>query len=1107
MSKISLREVKLINWYGFVNETIPLSDHMTLITGENESGKSTILDAIKYAYTGDTKFNEATSKNNTGIGKRNLVSYTRCLLDPSAGIYARPADKMPNVFTHIALEYYDEINQSAFVLGVVLETSSTDNLTNGWYAAEKKTLRDLCFTYEDNGVEKPYDASDFQRKNGLKLKTKKEGIILFMQMTGLKLPYQEVSTYQRKLRNIMAYNPAAKIQEFIKESVLEEHPVRFEKLKDAKQNIERINNSLEQINQEIQDLDEILDNFGELDKQQNRLLTDDIKRKYQNVLECQKNLQGAEQRIEENRLQCRELETKIEARKKEIRNTQEQYDKVKDALQTMDASQAITASQRAIEGYEERLQKLRREVSALESFLQEIRVALEHTEIREAEQLFDDGMPEKLMDPKIDAVEKQLFLESLKRALQAARDAVLQQKYAIDDELKKIQKECVLQNEILQTCKKKKADFTFAGEQLAFIKEVNLELEQLGIPERAKMACEYVIGIKDEEWRNAIEAFLGVHRYAVIVSPTAFDIANRMLDKSGHRYLELVNTKRLMRKELVCEEDAVFHLLDIQNPHAAAYFKFWLGRIHAVPIEEVPNYDNAMSKEGKLSRNMAVTYLNFKKIKSYCLGEEAIELNRAAAQKRLNALEKEEAAALKSQKEQQEKTDSLRHAIDSFREFNLNAHREAAQTEAQLREENKHYKELLEAQRNNVEFMALSEQISRLAGELDSQRNGQNEMERQKARLEIDTENQQDASVKYKSTLQEASGILDEERMMHASVYEKAIEEYDRFRKGEAKIGGLMKQNSRERVQSSITALQTTIQSRQMLYNNRKPQEERLPLGTDAEGSYQKRKTKIWIDDLQGIQEKMREQTRKYEDIFKHEFVLSIYEHARTALADIREINKELHKLKFSTQYQFEVKMLRDHSDYAKVLNYAEYLQSANDLFDDQISFDSAGHGKYEREEIEKREKEIKNIINKMIDKNDLSEIKRFADYRNYMSYEILVTDDTIKEGKLSKTVGYNSGAGTQIPYTLILSAALSMLYNARVNSVRLLFIDEPFEKMSDHNIKLMLDFFQAQNFQVIFCAPPNRLESIGSECSVIIPLLKLKKEDMRIGKVKFHEQ
>ena len=107
----------------------------------------------------------------------------------------------------------------------------------------------------------------------------------------------------------------------------------------------------------------------------------------------------------------------------------------------------------------------------------------------------------------------------------------------------------------------------------------------------------------------------------------------------------------------------------------------------------------------------------------------------------------------------------------------------------------------------------------------------------------------------------------------------------------------------------------------------------------------------------------------------------------------------------------------------------------------------------------------------------------------------------------MSKQVGYNSGAGTQIPYTLILSAALSMLYNVRVNSVRLIFIDEPFEKMSDHNIKLMLDFFKNQDFQVIFCAPPNKLESIGNECGVIIPVLKISNDNMQIGKVKFHEQ
>ena len=38
------------------------------------------------------------------------------------------------------------------------------------------------------------------------------------------------------------------------------------------------------------------------------------------------------------------------------------------------------------------------------------------------------------------------------------------------------------------------------------------------------MACEYVSELKDEAWRDAIEAFLGVHRYAILVSPQAFDV-------------------------------------------------------------------------------------------------------------------------------------------------------------------------------------------------------------------------------------------------------------------------------------------------------------------------------------------------------------------------------------------------------------------------------------------------------------------------------------------------------------------------------------------------------------------------------------------------------
>ena len=421
-------------------------------------------------------------------------------------------------------------------------------------------------------------------------------------------------------------------------------------------------------------------------------------------------------------------------------------------------------------------------------------------------------------------------------------------------------------------------------------------------------------------------------------------------------------------------------------------------------------------------------------------------------------------------------------------------------------EEERHYKELVEAQKNNAEFMALSQELSRLGRELESRKDLKNGMDRQKARLEGDTEAKERDVAEYRMKEKGVQADLDSERMMHSSVFEKAISEYKKYICGEKKDGGLLQPSTRERNARRINELRGLIVGSQQSYNNRKQDVDRLPVGMECESSYQKRKNKIWIDDLQGIQEKLREQTRTYENIFKHEFVLGIYENANEARSDIHEINKELRKLKFSTRYQFDVRMLNDSSDYAKILRYAEYLRTSNDLFDDQLSFNSSGHGNYEKDEIEKRENEIKNIINKIIDKNDVSEIKRFADYRNYMSYEIIVNNEEIKDGKLSKTVGYNSGAGTQIPYTLILSAALSMLYNARVNSVRLIFIDEPFEKMSDHNIKLMLDFFKDQDFQVVFCAPPNKLESIGSECGVIIPVLKRSKQDMRIGQVRFHE-
>lgn len=1103
MNKTILRNIHLVNWYGFSNKTIPISENLTLISGENECGKSTILDAIKYAYTGDTQFNKATSGYNTGVGKRNLVSYTRCLVDASAGIYARPADKIPVVYTHIALEYFDQINENPFVLGVVIETAVTDIRGTYWYAMDGKKITDVSFVYEEDSLVKPYDASEFQKKYGLQMKNKKDGITLFMQMTGLKLPYQEVPKYQRKLRNIMAYNPAAKIQEFIKKSVLEEHDVNFDKLKEAKKNIEQINGSLEQINQELQDLDSILADYDEHDKKALQLKIDDIKIKYKALVECQREILEAEELIKKSVITCEDLERRIEEQDQEINDIDKIYSETRRALLDLDVSKAIEASKQLIDTYEKQLTKLNDEKRKLEIFQQKMQeMIIRLSEMGVAVQ--NDNVLGRLTSKSLEVAEKQRFIDSLKEEIQGCRDNLIGKNTLLKKELEIVQSECVEQNSIIESCNKNRMNYSNVQEQVELIKEINREFKKRDINEEAHMAYEYVVELKDENWRNAIESFLGVHRYAVIVSKDVFDIANAVLDKSRYRYVELVNTKRLMSKQLKCEEDSVFRYLTIQNETAANYFKFWLGRIHAVDIEKVPDYDNAMSMEGKLSRNMAVTYINTRKIRSYCLGSQAIELNRRSAEKRLHELEKKEQEILLEQRSLQDKSKYLQDGLDCFKEFNLNVHKEWSDVSVNLNNERGHYKELLEAQKNNVEFMALNERVSVLESQLNIKKNDRKKNIDQKTILEARI-SENEKSIKKSKTQETLIQVeLDEERIVSNSAVEKAIEEYDQYLSGENQNGALMVRVTKERVDRRVRELEGNINGKQQAYNNRKQEVDKLPIGLEYEADYQRRRGKIWIDDLQGIQQKLKEQTVTYERIFKREFVLNIYETAKNAKSDIADINKELRKLQFSTKYQFDVKMLSDNSDYAKILRYAEYLQDTNNMSDGQMMFTNLMG--YENDEIEIREKEIRDIINKIIDHNDIAEIKKFADYRNYMSYEIIINNDEVKDGKLSKQVGYNSGAGTQIPYTLILSAALSMLYNVRVNSVRLIFIDEPFEKMSDHNIKLMLDFFKNQNFQVIFCAPPNKLESIGSECGVIIPVLKYSNDNMQIGEIRFHE-
>lgn len=480
----------------------------------------------------------------------------------------------------------------------------------------------------------------------------------------------------------------------------------------------------------------------------------------------------------------------------------------------------------------------------------------------------------------------------LKQLVLAAYEKKVAELTALAAKIAKLNDELERQHQILQDCEHHIHAYSQIPDYVGLRDEINREFAKRQLNTQACFACEYVISIKDEKWRDALESFLGRRRYTILVEPQYYDIADDVLNNSRYRYAHLFNTKLLLKKKVEVEQDSVLKQLEIKNEIAKKYFAYQLGRMHAVPLNEVRNYENAITKEGSVSVALDSYFLRFDKLRFYYLGQKTFELNRKRAEKMIRELTGER-------------------------------------------------KELL------------------------------------------------------------------------------------------------------------------------------------------------------------------AEQTQHYEDVFKNEFVLNIYKYCEAARSELREINTELAKLNFSAKYQFDVRYVKDGSDYERILAYAKYLD------EQEQGGDAGGLNMFASAPAEdglRLEQEMKLIINRIIAKNNEELIRRFADYRNYMTYEVLVSNSILDRAKLSRQTGFNSGAEVQIPYMLILLAALLLVYNQHVNSTRLVFIDEPFAKMDPGNVKLMLDFMKAQQLQVIFCSP-DKTETIGNACEVVLPVLRVQADNMQLGIVKFHEE
>lgn len=1095
---ILLKKVRLINWYGFANVTAPIG-FFTLIAGKNGNGKSAMLDAVKYAAYGDTVFN----KSSEGKGSRTVSSYTRGLLDATAGTYMRPPEKVPNVYSHIVLEFFDQAEEKSFLLGVVIETNASNNYQTYRYVIDRKSMEEINHTYDKEGILMPYSATELQKQYKLTMLNREQGLPKFMQMTGLKLSINQMPVYLRKLRGIMSYDPEAKIDRFIRESVLEEKNVDFSKLIEAKNNIERLNHTFHAVQEEIEELEHILGEYDTFESESNRLLSDDIKIVYKKKKDLRAGIEALEKKKEEAEKKQKEVNQNLQILDEQLNELDNRLVQARVSLRQMDGARIVEEERGRLALLKKEKGEWRAKCRELEDFQTKVSEIL-HSFMVEGQTVEKKEILSSLCESDYSSAEKEFAADGLKRLVEQAYDEKIREIDRLNLAAEELNRKLNIQEKILEDCKKHRSTYDRIPDYVELRNEINREFEQRKIKSRAQFACEYVISLTDETWRDAIEAFLGPRRYSILVEPQYYDIADDVLNRSSHKYAHLFNTKLLMRKELNPEADSVVHMLEIKNEAAKRYFEFQLGRMHAVELQQVRNFENAISKEGRVSVAMDSYFLRLNRIGVYYLGQKIYELNRIRAEKEIRRIREEKQSVLEKRRELQNRKNRLNGDKAFFRSYAYEAPSKYQEVSRLCRDSEDQLKRLEKALKNNREYLELNQLIEQMQNEQRGMKQARGKLDQENSSLGAEIQLCGARRQQKKIELEAEEGRFRKYEINAYTVVQKAVEAYEKFLAGGTQ-GGLLAQETRGRIARRIEQHKKELFTLQAAYNTHYSGSE-LTVGTEGRELYAARKDRIWMDNLQEIRQELDAQTKRYEDIFKNEFVLNIRKYCEKARDDLKQINGELVKLNFSAKYQFDVHYVKDGTEYAKIIEYARYLEEREQLgsSDGQMTFDM--FTSVSDEEGEHLEKELRKIINRIIEKNSEETIARFADYRNYMTYEILVSNQILDRAKLSRQTGFNSGAEVQIPYLLILSSALLMIYNQRVNSTRLVFIDEPFAKMDPGNVKLMLNFMRQQKLQVIFCSP-DKTETIGNECEVLLPVLRVRPDSMQLGIVQFHEE
>lgn len=1053
-----LVKIKIINWHLFANETIEIKNN-TVITGENGTGKSTLLDALQYVLTaGKAKFNSAANDS----GKRTLEGYIRGKLGREGKEFLRNGD----VVSYIVLEYFDETSKRSQLLGVIFELNKSNIKKELFFQLIDQKINDKLF-FDGNHI---YNRNEFRRN------TKKMNIIsnfidkksnvpsLYRQALGVSQKYFQL------IPRALAFKPINHVYNFIFDFLLNEDPVKIDDLRNNIRAYRNLGNILKDQQNRLESLEKVENFYLSYQKAkincQNHQIAKDLL--YIDSLNYEKDkLTVKIDKVKHSVSDLRQLlivaKEESERWQKEVVNLEnilennEGYRLKRQLENTLEIKQSEHRQKKIrFDDYQKKLKqeaKLLKQLRVKESFVNTIK-----------ENNYDSNyLNENLYDIRNDLANR--------------RNDLSEQKIVLKQKLKSLRQEyngLVDQHELLRQNR-----FVYRQEIKELINVLKQELHNYYHQNiDVKPMCEY-LEITDESWRDAIEGYLNTQRFDIIIEPEYFvkavEIYEQFKESHGIFGVGIVDVAKL-EKYQETNLDSLANYVTSYNSYAKNYANMLLNRVICVDkIEDLRNYRTAITRTCMVYNNFTVRAINPRVYLKPYIGLEAMKIQKEIVETKLNKLDVE----IKNEKRKYDDVDHNIKIINQSQIESLISFANIVDEYHNLDNDIQETKIRLEDIIQDDSIISLMEQLDKVTARYQKAQNDYDLKQRQLLNLDNDLTKCQERVDEIIILLQQLPPIPE--------VIDDNIEKIrQRYLKKYNKKYETMQNNLLIRIrdlEKDVDRENGNLEWAMKSFNH----EFKVGFGEtiDSIEMYLQLYYKLRDIEIVKRQDDVRNARRKCEQSFQESFISRLNEKINQAKKDIKDLNKGLQGKNFNgDSYEFEVNPSRrkEYRRYYDIITSNQQYNS-DDLFVTTLS-----------NENRLIMDELFNQI-ALLDEDESGEklLQKYTDYREYLDYDIKITHENGDFTKFSKVNREKSGGETQTPFYVVIASSFEQLIKNRVDedSGCVVLFDEAFNNMDEPRIEAMMKFYSELNVQIILAVPPTRAATIMPYVDTTLAIIK----------------